>query len=71
MRMGTPRNAKKRGICVMSELPVRMKNPVKIDLPVLRGVASKASDRAWMIGDQAMRKADGEGPNSTQGGRFQ
>jgi hypothetical protein len=71
MRMGTPRNEVGRGMRVTADIPVSDKPSVAVDLSFLKSMKNEARDRAWMLGDQAMKKAIGEGSYTIYGGCFQ
>jgi hypothetical protein len=48
-----------RGMGVTTAILVAAGRAATVDLSVLNSVANKAKDRAWKLGDQAMRKCIG------------
>jgi hypothetical protein len=69
--MGTPRNEVGWETHATADIPVSDKTSVKVNLSFLKRVLNRERDRAWMLGDQVMKKAIGEGSYMINGGCFQ
>jgi hypothetical protein len=56
---------------VTADIPASDKPSATIDLSFLKSMKNDERDRAWMLGDQVMKKAIGNGSYTINGGCFQ